>query len=407
MDKHRLIYLIKSCQQGKCSATEKAELYELMKDPSIEKKILSLWHQLYEDKTFNVSAEESNRLYDRILSRPEVDAVIQDTSEGFIKKLIRPRWRKIAAIAAVLAVFLSAYLVVFRTSSKHEVMLSEVADARTEVMPGSNKARIVFEDGSYQELGDNHDFANVGEGSFFTVDEKNGGVSYLESSNMGRRTAEVHTLITPKGGEYAIQLADGTKVWVNANSTLKYPVSFNGASVREVELEGEAYFDVAKSKANDKHIPFVVKSKGQAVEVLGTEFNINTFRDKVTTTLIEGSVKVSFDGVPTGQSNVLATNDQSIYDRQSKKVNIAQIDPYYVTAWKSGDFAFDNAPLENVMEDIARWYDVSIDYKSEVSDIRFSGKVSRFENIETLLQTIEWTGSVKLKLNGRRITVMK
>src|SRR5690606_10724630 len=146
---------------------------------------------------------------------------------------------------------------------------------------------------------------------------------------------------------------------------------------------------------------------GQILKVRGTEFNINTSRDKVTTTSVEGSVQVSLAGMKREQPYGLKPNDQAIYDSRSKQTNIVQIDPYYVTAWKNGDFAFDNEPLKNVMEDISRWYDVEIEYKTGVNDIRFSGKVSKFESIETLLQTIEWTGSVKLKLDGRRITVMK
>lgn len=403
MDKQRLIYLIKQQQTDKCSVAEKAELYELMQNPTIEKEILLLWDQLYEKKTFDVSAEERDKLYDRILSQPEVDAIIQDTSTSSFKRWISPKLRKIVAVAAVLAIFLSAYLVVFQPNSVQEEFF-EISELGTQVIPGSNKARIVFEDGTYQELGDALG-VSINESNFFTSNDE--GISYRESSKTARQITEIHTLITPIGGEYAIRLADGTRVWLNANSTLKYPVSFSGVGVREVELEGEAYFDVAKLEANGKRTPFVVKSKGQILEVLGTEFNVNTFRNKVTTTLLEGSVKVSFDGATAGQSHVLKPNDQSVYDGQSKKANIVEIDPYYVTAWKSGDFAFDNAPLENVMEDIARWYDVHVEYKSDVSDVRFSGKVSRFENIETLLQTIEWTGSVKLKLNGRRITVMK
>lgn len=406
MDRQRLIYLIKKRQQDKCSTAENVELHELMQNPHIEKEILLLWDQLHEEKTLKVSVEDSKELYNRILANPEVAAVIWDRSVGKARKQRQWKHQKIVTAAAVLVIFLGIYFILFQPSSEQGGHSPIIAETNTAVRPGSNKARIVFEDGTYQELGNNPEAASINRDTFFTVNDKNGTISYLEFSAISTGVAKKHTLITPRGGEYVIQLADGTKVWLNANSTLKYPVSFNGASVREVELEGEAYFDVAKSMANDKPIPFLVKSKGQVLEVLGTEFNINTFRNKVTTTLIEGSVRVAFEGKSTDQF-ILQPNDQSVYDNKLEKLSIAQIDPYYVTAWKSGDFAFDNAPLENVMEDIARWYDVHIDYKSEVSDIRFSGKVSKFEDIETLLQTIEWTGSVKLKLNGRRITVMK
>ena len=407
MDRQRLIYLIKKRQQGKCSAAENAELHELMQNPGIEKEILLLWDQLHEEKTLKVSTDDSKKLYDRILSNPEIAAVIRNRSVGKARKQRQWKYQKIVVAAAILTIFLGIYFILFQPSLQQGERSPKTTDTNTAVHPGSNKARIVFEDGTYQELGNNPKAININTDNFFTVNDKNGGISYLESSTINFEVAEMHTLITPRGGEYLIQLADGTKIWLNANSTLKYPVSFKGASAREVELEGEAYFDVAKSTVNNKHIPFLVKSKGQVLEVLGTEFNINTFRNKVTTTLIEGSVKVAFEGKSTDQFYILQPNDQSVYDKKLEKINVAQIDPYYVTAWKSGDFAFDNAPLANVMDDIARWYDVDVEYKTAVNDVRFSGKVSKFENIETLLQTIEWTGSVKLKLNGRRITVMK
>jgi len=405
LNKPRLIYLIKKYRQGKCSAIEKAELYELMQNSQVEKEILQLWDQLHEEKNVDVAPDESDRLYERILSQPEVHTVVRGTSSSISKRLWQSRPLQVAAVAAALVLFFGVYLVISQLSSEQKEGFPGISETRTAVLPGSNKARIVFEDGTYQELGDG---AVEIEGSdFFTVGEGDEGLSYRESSKAGGKTTGMHTLITPIGGEYMVRLADGTKVWLNANSKLKYPASFQGVGIREVELEGEAYFDVAKLEVSRKRVPFVVKSKGQVVEVLGTEFNINTFRSKVTTTLIEGSVKISFASGSAGSSHLLKPNEQSIYDNQLKKINIVQIDPYYITAWKNGDFAFDKAPLENVMEDIARWYDVDVAYKSDVSDVRFSGKVSRFENIETLLQTIEWTGSVKLKLNGRRITVMK
>ena len=402
MDKQRLIDLIRKRQQGICSDAENAELYELMQNPEIEEEVLLLWDKLHEDKSMDISAEESNRLYRRILSRWEVRDVLKANSQ----QLMWQRFRKVAAIAAVLLICWGAYLIVFQSNSGPREAFSEVEKTQAEVSPGSNKARVVFEDGTYQELG-GASTAGLKENRFFTVGNDADGIVYHEQSGMGKQTSQIHTLITPIGGEYAVRLADGTQVWLNANSKLKYPVSFSGTSMREVELEGEAYFDVAKLEINNKRVPFVVKSKGQILEVLGTEFNVNTFRSRIITTLIEGSVKVSVDSESLGQPHVLKPNDQLIYDAPSKKVKIAQIDPYYVTAWKSGDFAFDNVPLKDVMEDIARWYDIGVEYKSEVDDVRFSGKVSKFEDIETLLRTIEWTGSVKLQLNGRRVIIMK
>lgn len=399
MKKQRLIELIDKRRQGKCSEAENAELYELMQQPGIEDEILLLWDRLQDDSTQDISAEESNRLYQRILSQQAFHNALKPHPKQFVLQRIR----NVVAVAAVILICWTAYLMFFQLESEERNAIVALAENQTKVLPGSNKARIVFEDGSYQELGEGISGELMKE-QLFTLGGD--GISYQNIGNTSSNKPH-HTLITPIGGEYSIRLSDGTKVWLNADSKLKYPVSFDGEKTREVELEGEAYFEVAKAKVKNKNVPFVVKSKGQTLEVLGTEFNLNTFRNKVITTLVEGSVRVSMDNKSPNQYHVLKPNDQLIHDDQSKKVTIKQIDTYYVTAWRTGDFAFDNVPLQDVMDDIARWYGVDVEYKVNVEDIRFSGKVSKFEDIETLLRTIEWTGSVKLQLNGRRVVVMK
>lgn len=399
MKKQRLIELIDKRRQGKCSEAENAELYELMQQPGIEDEILLLWDRLQDDSTQDISAEESNRLYQRILSQQAFHNALKPHPKQFVLQRIR----NVVAVAAVILICWTAYLMFFQLESEERNAIVALAENQTKVLPGSNKARIVFEDGSYQELGEGISGELMKE-QLFTLGGD--GISYQNIGNTSSNKPH-HTLITPIGGEYSIRLSDGTKVWLNADSKLKYPVSFDGEKTREVELEGEAYFEVAKAKVKNKNVPFVVKSKGQTLEVLGTEFNLNTFRNKVITTLVEGSVRVSMDNKSPNQYHILKPNEQLVYHDHSKKLEIAQIDTYYVTAWRTGDFAFDNVPLQDVMEDIARWYGVDVEYKVNVEDIRFSGKVSKFEDIETLLRTIEWTGSVKLQLNGRRVVVMK
>lgn len=399
MNNQRLIELIKKRQQGECSDAENAELYELMQQPDIEDEIILLWDRLLEDNAQDISAEESNRLYERILSQQ----AIRNAMKPHYKQHIVRRIRNIIPAAAVIFICWMAYIMFFQLESEERNATVNLAENQTKVLPGSNKARVVFEDGSYQELGEGISGELMKE-QLFTLGGD--GISYQNIGNTFSNKPH-HTLITPIGGEYTIRLSDGTKVWLNADSKLKYPVSFDGENRREVELEGEAYFEVAKAKVKNKNVPFVVKSKGQTLEVLGTEFNLNTFRNKVITTLVEGSVRISMDNKSPNQYHILKPNEQLVYHDHSKKLEIAQIDTYYVTAWRTGDFAFDNVPLQDVMEDIARWYGVDVEYKVNVEDIRFSGKVSKFEDIETLLRTIEWTGSVKLQLNGRRVVVMK
>lgn len=404
MEKERLKYLIKKYQLGKCTEEEKIEIFEIVQGRHFEKDILLLWEQIYEEIKFDYGDENSDLLYERILGHKDVRSTIQFKSKSKTLDFKVLRSRKVITIAAILIIFIGFSFFIFRLNHSENVgQFVELHDV--EVLPGSTKARIVFEDGTFKELGKSQKF----DGSKVTGIEKGvyqEGISYQALKAKGDRRTETHTLITPVGGEYSVRLEDGTRIWLNADSKLKYPVSFRGLEARIVELEGEAYFDVAAAKFKNKRQPFIVKTKEQKLEVLGTEFNINTFKNKITTTLIEGSVQMVFEGNDSRTIYKLKPSEQSIYEGHSKKVKISPIDPYYAVAWKNGDFAFDHAPLESVMDDIARWYGVSIDIRSDVRNMKITGKVSKFENIETLLQMIEWTGSVKLKLEGRRVVVM-
>src|SRR5690606_38722219 len=186
----------------------------------------------------------------------------------------------------------TAYLLFFQIESKENKSDEAHAMTQTKVLPGSNKARIVFEDCTYQEVGEGAS-GSLMEGQFFRLGVD--GVSYHEQTAKATAVKPMHTLITPIGGEYSIRLSDGTKVWLNADSKLKYTVSFDGEKNREIELEGEDYFEDVKVKVKNKNVPFVIKSKGVTLELLGTEFNLYTFRNQVITTLVEGSLRLSMD----------------------------------------------------------------------------------------------------------------
>ncbi|MBB5441276.1 ferric-dicitrate binding protein FerR (iron transport regulator) [Pedobacter sp. AK017] len=227
---------------------------------------------------------------------------------------------------------------------------------------------------------------------------------------------QILTVSTPRGGTYQITLPDGTKVWLNAASSLKFPSTFNGLISREVELSGEAYLEVAK----DAKRKFIVASKGQEVEVLGTHFNISAYNDEavIKTTLLEGSVRVSLSRgkrIDTETSSAqaggfdvtLRPNQQAVLTANSGPFKVLAIDPTEAIAWKSGDFVFKDEKIESIMRKLARWYNVDVVYQGNLPKSGFIGEISRFKNISAVLTLLEQTKGVHFKIEGRTVTVMK
>jgi len=195
-------------------------------------------------------------------------------------------------------------------------------------------------------------------------------------------------------------LADGTEVWLNAASSIKFPTAFNG-NERRVEVTGEAYFEVAHNAAK----PFRVASNGQLVEVLGTHFNVNAYSDEasVKTTLLEGKVKVSATG--TNQVQYLTKGEQAALNKNEFKVS--KVNTEAVVAWKNGQFIFDNDDIQHIMRTIARWYNVDIEYKGPVMDDVFCGTISRFNNVSEVLKLLQLTGKVHFTVTNNQITVTR
>ncbi|MBB5437729.1 ferric-dicitrate binding protein FerR (iron transport regulator) [Pedobacter sp. AK017] len=223
-----------------------------------------------------------------------------------------------------------------------------------------------------------------------------------------KNSISLNTLSTPKGGQYHIALPDGTNVWLNAASTLKFPSSFLGLANRSVELNGEAYFEVAQVKSlfglkkRARKQPFIVKTATQEVTVLGTHFNINSYTDEpaTKTTLLEGSVKIDAKG----NNIILSPNQQATNTGHTIQVNKA--DPDLAIAWKNGEFMFRNEPLADIMKKIARWYDVKVIYENKsTGQINLNGSIKRFSKISEVLCMLELTGQMHFKVEGRRITV--
>lgn len=271
--------------------------------------------------------------------------------------------------------------------------------AKNDIAPGGNKAFLTLANGKRITLTDAKN-GELAEQSRVKITKAADGQLIYTASNISNENYKINAyniIETPRGGTYQVRLPDGTKVWLNAASTIKYPVSFTSSQARKVFLlSGEAYFEVAKDK---KH-PFIVKSSGQEVKVLGTHFNVNTYADegKTTTALLEGSVSIASGGklqiLKPGERAICAKNKMS-------KVNGGVED---AIAWKDGLFKFENADVKTVFRQIARWYDVDVNYEGDIKQYNFTGEIYRNLNLSETLRIIRFTG-LKFKVERRNITV--
>ncbi|WP_316810745.1 FecR family protein [Pedobacter heparinus] len=312
------------------------------------------------------------------------------------KKQSRPAWYRYAAAAAVISLIFS----VLYFSDFGSIRSSKTTYSQNKIIPGTNKAVLVLADGSEIDLND----AKSG------LLRKQAGVSITKAAG-GQLVYEIlpaaadasagsyNTLVTPKGGQFQLNLPDGTRVWLNASSSIKFPTIFSPAE-RLVEVTGEAYFEVFKNR----QLPFKVQTTSQLIEVLGTHFNVNAYTDEESTktTLLEGSVKVSQPGDASGI--ILKPGQQSILHKGT--FSTASVHQEEAIAWKNGYFQFSGEDIGMIMRKIARWYNIEVVYHKDFVNQRFSGTISRFEEVSKVLRMLELTGSVHFKTEGRRIVVM-
>lgn len=307
-------------------------------------------------------------------------------------------WSRLAYIASALFLISLVTYIYVEQSTNNEPSVLNHKNRPSDISPGSNKATLTLSDGKKILLNNTSQGLLTKEGKVSILNTAQGTLTYSTQTKTESRIYS-HVLETPKGGRYQVDLSDGTKVWLNASSSLTYPAIFKGKE-RYVQLTGEAYFEVVK----DKNRPFKVKSGRQVVEVLGTHFNVFAYPDeeKIQTVLLEGSIKISKGNktrlIKPGQ---LATTVDS-----SDSISAAEADLEKNMAWKNNEFIFNGENLESIMRSISRWYNIEIVYRGNSGKTKYWGVVSRNQNLSAVLKMLQSTGKVTFNVEGRRVIVM-
>lgn len=375
MDEERINLLAEKWRNGTLTEAERQEFEH--------------WYVSFDDSELEVfSSEDQETLGQRLyqyISR-EKDRRAQHRKKSL--------WRKAAAAAAVL-VCLSGGAYFFDNVQKPD--RQSIVNYDNDIPPGDSKATLTLADGSTIVLEDAEEGELTELAGTRIIKPDSGSLVYTGSGNAGE--TGYNTLSTPRGGQFKVTLPDGTKVWLNAASSITYPIVFN-KDERQIEMAGEAYFEVARDKSKPFKVHTVAAGgMGQIVEVLGTHFNINAYPDEkaVKTTLLEGSVMIKAEN-----QKLLKPGQQSTLDGDALFVH--QVDTMEAVAWKNGLFHFRDASIKTVMRQLARWYDVEVVYEGDIPEREFSGKIYRNINASQALELLSFT-KVHLRIEGRKIIV--
>ncbi|MGN6435027.1 MAG: FecR family protein [Agriterribacter sp.] len=345
----------------------------------------------------------------------ELNKTLENDNSGDPSFISLPWYRRMyfhlaAAVIVIIAVG-SWYFLLNEKAPVQQVVVAAEPSPKGDVLPGGNKAILTLDNGATVVLDDSQNGVLAKQGN--TEISKNGAqLVYNGNNNVSTAKAvSYNTLTTPRGGQYNLVLPDGSKVWLNAASSLRYPVVF-AADKREVEIKGEAYFEVAPQKNESTHVPFIVKVNAEdgwhkgSIEVLGTHFNINAYDEEATvnTTLLEGKVKVLPPGKTGGKPVMLAPGQQSRLNAAGGISVINDADIEEAIAWKNGLFMMNSADISVVLRQLGRWYDVDIIYNKGIPKGKISGDIPRNMNLSEVLKVMELSG-VDFEIEGRKIIV--
>jgi transmembrane sensor len=385
--KNEFLALYQKYINGQCTPMEK----ELLDSYSDEMKLQG------DDWTDDLADEQDvrNRIWQKLNDSRKVVEIAP-------RKKANYRWM---AAAAVLLIALFAGLFFIKGEKpKQQTVTGLAKNKQQQIVPGSNKAYLTLANGANIILDDAKNGEIAAKTGIKVSKTANGVLVYHFTKTSPEAVAsaapEFNTITTPRGGQYKVELVDGTKVWLNAASSLRFPQAFTGTD-RQVELTGEAYFEVAKNKEK----PFIVKANGTQVQVLGTHFNVNAYSDNnnITTTLLEGSVRMS----NASSAVMLVPGQQGSAGGNGSAIKVSKADTEENMAWINGFFVFHDESIVNVMKQVSRWYDVDIEYRDNVQQNEFGGTISRYKNINELLNNMQLTRTIHYKIEGRRVIIMK
>lgn len=363
IEKEELLRLLQKYREGQTSPAEE--------------EFLEAYYNLFEhsdDGLAKLGASQKEELKQNI--RAGLDQKIAQQKKPFWLR----NYRSIAAIG--LLILAGGYLLLNNLSNNKNLRQTVQVTKARDIAPGSNKAILTLANGQKVALKNENDEKLI--------------YQLLDSS--ANTTIAYNTVTTPRGGQFELTLPDGSRVWLNATSSISFPTAFTGKE-RRVTTTGEVYFEVAK-----KHLPFIVATAGQEVEVLGTHFNINAYpdEDQIKTTLLEGSVKIG--AAADHKARLLKPGQQAVLMPSGEFVAIQEADTEMAVAWKNGFFKFDKQDIQSVMRQISRWYDIEVVYKGNIPNDEYVGKIKRSANVSGVLNILRLS-KLNFKVEEKRIIV--
>ncbi|TZF81522.1 FecR family protein [Pedobacter sp. BS3] len=390
-----------------------------------EKRFLNAYYNAFDQKdsyTSKLDSTEKSRLQNELYQLIEDRIALNTKAQTKVIRVL-PNWARVAAAILVVSLIGVVYYITRQDNTEKYT--------RLQIKPGGNKAILTLSNGKKISLTDAANgqlaeqtgvkISKAADGQLVYTANREAPVPLSERIPLEEKAGgEVafNTIETPRGGQYQVVLPDGTKVWLNAASSLIYPTTFTG-NERRVTLTGEGYFEVAKVLLNSQksgaanalskgksrgegRLPFIVITKGQQVEVLGTHFNINAYGDKqaIKTTLLEGSVRIL--ALQTGYSRIIRPNQEAVFT--GGNIKVADVDAEDAIAWKNGYFQFSGKTLDEAMQEVARWYDVEVVYKNEhLRERPLAGTISKYRNISTVLKTMELAGALHFSIENGKV----
>lgn len=383
----RFRYLLKKYIDKDCTAEEFQEFFALLAEEGNEEILHAAMNENF--KTLSPGAEVHQIDWENMYQN-----VIHSGGKLKIRTLFY-RWAAIAASVALISGAAAGYWWI-KTGKTNAVQ--HLAKSKHDIKPGGNKAILKLADGTEIVLNESVKGTLAHQGNTAVQQDSSGMIMYNTEGGSTSGQKYKNTLSTPAGGKFMLILPDHSRVWLNSQSSLSYVTAFNGKE-RIVELNGEAYFEVSKDPAR----PFIVKSGRANVRVLGTHFNVSAYRDERLTevTLAEGAVRLTVGR----ESAQLKPGQEASFGRYNDTIALKEVDTDEAADWKNGYFQFDNADIEKVMYKLKRWYNIDIQYSGAKPAVKFTGIISRDNNLSKILSLLETSGGISFEIADQKVIV--